>query len=87
MTPIRTQNLPWRQIDGRAVIVQPARGRVHDLNPTATLLWERADGKASLDEIARAMSENFEVEFAEARADAREFYSALEGHGLIRWSA
>ncbi len=75
--------MPWREIDGRAVIVQPRTGAVHELNAVGTFLWKQADGRRSLDELALAVSDTFEVEPASARADAAEFFRSLADQGLL----
>lgn len=85
--PRRTPRTPWRDIDGHAVIVQTPASEVHELNPTATLLWSLADGTRGLDEIARAVSERFEVAPPDARDDAIRFYEGLEARGLLSWEA
>ncbi|MCM2279394.1 MAG: PqqD family protein [Oligoflexia bacterium] len=83
--PNRSSHTPWRRIDGRAVIVQPIAGRVHELNPVGTRLWENADGKRTLAEIAAEISGEFATPAEEAFGDAAEFYSELEKLGLIEF--
>jgi hypothetical protein len=87
MKPQRADRVPWRQIDGRAVIVQPRLGQVHELSEVATLLWSKADGQRSLDDLAALVAEEFEVTADEAAGDAREFFDHLAGIGLIRWNS
>jgi hypothetical protein len=86
MHPTRKERLPWREVDGRAVIVQPAQGEVHELNPVGTFLWKSADGTIGVNEIAARLAERFEVAPEQAAADAREFYAGLEARGLITFA-
>jgi hypothetical protein len=85
MHPTRAERLPWREIDGRAVIVQPRAGKVHELNPVATQLWRGADGRRSVEELAREVATRFDVEPPRALADATEFFRSLQELGLVTW--
>lgn len=87
MNPSRKQRLPWREIDGRAVVVQPIVGQVHELNGVGTFLWKQADGSRSLTEIIHALTEAFEIDAREAESDVQEFYQTLEKNGLIQWTS
>lgn len=83
LKPLRKQPLPWREIDGRAVLVNPRANEVHELNPVGTFLWLHADGTRSIRELGAALSEAFEVEPEQAVADASEFFTHLARSGLI----
>lgn len=82
-TPIRTERLPWRQIDGRAVVIQPSAGKVHELNPAGTLLWSRADGTRSVEALASELAQEYGISAELARADAVEFFRSMETLGLL----
>ena len=84
MKPERTEPLPWREIDGRAIIIHSGPGEIHELNSTATMLWKEADGSLTIDEIAERLTEEFHVDAETARRDAAEFYRELEARGLVR---
>jgi predicted transcriptional regulator len=81
--PTRNPKLAWREIDGEAVIISPEDSHVHELNETASLIWKRADGKHNVDEIAAAVSEEYEVPVVVAATDVRELVSTLEKKGLL----
>ncbi len=81
--PTRRDKLPWREMDGRAVIIDPKKGKVHELNPAATLIWKTADGSRSLQEIAELMENEFEISLEQALADAVEFLAVLKTHHLM----
>lgn len=81
---MRVDKLPWREIDGRTVIIQPSQGQVHELNPVASLLWSHADGKQSLDKLASLVAERFDVDYSHARADAAELFEELSRLGLMQ---
>ena len=87
-------NLTWRMepqagvvahvVDGEAVLVQPDRRMVSVLNPVAARIWELADGRRTLAEIAALICEEFMVEPAQAQADVLEFAGLLQSKGLVK---
>jgi len=81
--PERNPKLAWREIDGEAVIISPEDSHVHELNETASLIWKRADGKHDVNEIAAAVSEEYDVPVAVAETDVRDLISTLEQKGLL----
>lgn len=83
MFPKRLARLPWREIDGRAVVIQTQRGEVHEFDESATVLWKSLDGARGLDDLARELTECFDVDFETARVDAQLFLGELEAKGLI----
>ncbi len=84
MTPLREPNLPWREVDGRAVVLSPRTGNIHELNEVGTLLWANSDGKTNLESLAALVCETFDVALDVARADTQAFFSELESLGLLR---
>ncbi len=79
----RLEGIAWREIDGEAVLVNVRRDEVMHLNPTAAFLWSLLDGERSLAEVARAISEEFEVGEATAEADAVSFARELLERGAV----
>ena len=57
------------------------------LNPTATILWQSADGKTPLDEIVeKRICAEFAVEPAEALEDAETLARELARHQILQIS-
>ena len=84
MYPRQLVRLPWREIDGRSVVINPKRGEVHEFDEVGTFLWKNADGTRSVEDIATALTTEFEVDLSSALADTKEFYSTLDALGLIQ---
>jgi hypothetical protein len=73
------------RILGEEMLVMSAQGStLFTLNPTATILWQAADGATPLDEIVehRICSE-FEVKPEEAMRDAEALAEDLAKHGIL----
>ena len=50
---------------------------LYALTPTGALLWERLAQWASVDQLAEALVNEYEISLDEARADTREFIEQL----------
>jgi hypothetical protein len=70
---------------GEEMLVMSAQGStLFTLNPTATILWQAADGATPLDEIVdRRICSQFEVESEEALRDAETLAQDLAKHGIL----
>lgn len=77
----RVEGIAWRMIDGEAVLVNVRRDDVMHLNPAASSLWSSLDGQASLEDIARSMTEEYDVDMDMALADAIAFAASLVEQG------
>jgi hypothetical protein len=70
---------------GKEMLVMSAQGStLFTLNPTATILWQAADGSTPLDEIVeRRICAEFEVKPEDAMRDAEELADKLAKHGIL----
>ena len=87
----KRSDLVTRNISGETIIV-PVEGHVGDLDSIYTLneagstIWALLDGQTSLDQIAAAISDQFEVTPERARRDVVELIDSLQAAGLIKMS-
>lgn len=87
MKPLRVPRIPWREIDGQAVIIQPRGGEVHELNAVATFLWMEANGDKTVEEIIESLQSQFNVPEGDcAQKDTEAFFENLSRKGLILWN-
>jgi hypothetical protein len=78
-------NTPSRMLGGEMMVMSVVDSTLFNLNPTASLLWQAADGITPLSEIVRHhILPNFEVEFEAAYQDALAFAQELARHGILR---
>ena len=54
-------DLYTRVVEGETVILDRQQNLIHQLNSTATYVWERCDGNTSLLRIATQLAEAFDV--------------------------
>jgi Coenzyme PQQ synthesis protein D (PqqD) len=70
---------------GEEMLIMSGQGStLFTLNPSATILWQAADGVTPLDEIvARRICSEFEVKPEEAMRDAEALAEDLAKHGIL----
>lgn len=80
----RSSRIAARKL-GEEMLVMSAEGStLFTLNPTATVLWQAADGATPLDEIVRqSICCDFDVNPEEALRDAQTLAEDLAGHGIL----
>ena len=81
--PLRLErSLAWQVIDGEAVVIDLARGRMLGLNPAASLIWSLLPDHEE-PAIAEALTRSFDLDTETARADVRDFVQSLREQGLV----
>jgi hypothetical protein len=90
LTPVylaRNPDVAERPFGDEMLVVLLAESRLFCLNPQAALLWRNADGRTPPENIVeKAICREYEVEPAEALADARAAVEELAAAGLLRLS-
>ncbi|MDF1564274.1 MAG: PqqD family protein [Deltaproteobacteria bacterium] len=81
--PRPREGLAFEQYEGETIVVEPAEGVMHALTGVGPFLWERMDGSTSLEQLAQALCERYEVELPEARDDVLVFARKLIESGLL----
>ena len=67
--PKRRTDVNSRVVEEETVVLDRRHEFIHQLNLTATYIWERCDGKASIEVIAAQLAETFDVEYETALND------------------
>jgi hypothetical protein len=79
----RAANVAARMIGGEMMIMSGRDSSLFSLNETASTLWQAADGKTPVEQIALAICREFEVDLDTALRDLHEVAGALAGHGIL----
>lgn len=66
VTPRRSEDVVEEQLDDEAVLIDPRSGHVHRLNETALGVWHSCDGQSTTRQIARQMTDVYDVTFEDA---------------------
>ena len=75
--PIKSSSAAYQIIDGEAVIIVPSEQMVNVLNPVWSRIWDLADGRKSVGEIAEILTREFDVPYETVLNDAIEFTGDL----------
>ena len=81
--PKRREDLNYRTIDGETLILNRQDGRLHQLNPTASFIWDCCDGNSNLADIVGRLAGAYEVDPNTARKDVEEVISNLRSSNLL----
>lgn len=75
--------LSVRLVDGEVVILDREAERIHQLNSTASFVWNRIGVEGDLVSIAQELSRRFDVEQGAALEDVRRIVETLRGLDLL----
>ena len=81
--PRREPSAAWRVLDGEAVMVLPATGKVHTLNAVGTRFWELVDGERTMAQIVGEIASRFEAPTDQIDRDCQVFARELVERGLL----
>jgi coenzyme PQQ synthesis protein D (PqqD) len=81
--PQRRSDLTVRIVDGETVILDRRNGLIHQLNRTASFVWERCDGSYTTDKLATRLVETFEVDPQTAANNVTKLIEQLQKLNLL----
>ena len=58
-----------RDVNGETLVLDSRAKLIHQLNPTATFIWQQARSGSSADQIAAALAEDFDIALEIAHRD------------------
>jgi len=73
----KNKEVPWRIIEGEAILVKVDKGEVIHLNEVATEIWRIIDGKKKVSEIIDCIYNTFKMEREEVERDTLEFLKMI----------
>ena len=76
-------DLAIENADGELIILDKAAGKVHQLNSSASFVWNCLSDGLAIDEIALMLSEAFDIEPETARSDVQAALAQFEGLALV----
>jgi hypothetical protein len=83
--PRRRNDVELRDDGHDTWLVSNETHATHRLNPTARAIWELCDGTTTLDELAGAICEIFDVPRDVAISDVREVVDQFSAADLVDW--
>ncbi len=81
--PRANPHITGRDLKDEYVLLGAAGDRIHVLNDTAREIYLLCDGTRTLEEVADAIVERYEVTREKALSDVREVVAELNGLGVL----
>ncbi|HXG20636.1 MAG TPA: PqqD family protein [Methylomirabilota bacterium] len=79
----KRMDLKVRVVDGETVVFDRQRGLVHQLNQTASYIWERCDGCSSVEDIAAELQQTFDITYENAVKDVSRLIDEFQQRHLL----
>ncbi len=79
----KNKRVPWRIIEGEAILVKVDSGEVIQLNEVAAEIWRMIDGQRKISGIITHICNSFDVEKKDAEKDTLDFLESLLDKNLI----
>jgi hypothetical protein len=73
----RRRDVSVEEVAGETLVLDDRAGCLHQLNQTASFVWNRCDGATSVASIARSLSDQFDVEDDVAKKDVADVVTRL----------
>jgi hypothetical protein len=81
--PRRRTDVELRDDERGTWLIDPTAEAAHVLNPTGRAIWELCDGTITIEELADAISEVFDVPRARAAEDVTGLVQQFDDAGLV----
>jgi hypothetical protein len=80
----RDSALPFQRMEEDAIVINPRTREVHLFNETGARIWELLETPRSVDDLVRALADEYEGATAEGlRREVEAFVADLGGKGLL----
>ncbi len=84
--PTRHSRTASRVFSGEAVVISPAENVVRMFNPVGSRIWELSDGTRTIEQIAFALTQEYDVDLPHARQSVSTFVDELLTKQLLAWT-
>jgi hypothetical protein len=79
----RSSLVPWQIIGGKTIILSTDRAMAHELNETATWIWEKLSRETSPAELASLLSNIYDIDEKTSKKDINAILHRFKSEGLI----
>lgn len=70
MRPIIRKNVSWQKIGEEVLVMDTVyQKKAHSLNQSAAIIWENCTGDNNLEQIAKLMTEKYDIGYEQAFSD------------------
>lgn len=86
MNPKQCSHLNVQSVGDESLVLDLSSDRIHQLNATATWIFQRCDGQSSLAELSDELAEAYSIERDRAHTDLSHTIEQLAALNLIEFS-
>ena len=83
LIPKPRQNILVQEVDNEVLIFDKKDNKIHQLNETASFIWEKCDGINSIDVIVSELVSDFNISLEEAEKDVLNTLSLFRENHLL----
>lgn len=83
MYPRRQDDVVWKVIDGKGILLNLEDGSYFEVNPVGLAIWQKSDGRSTYEEIARLISKDFRTTPQRVEKDLTPFVAELKRRKLV----
>ena len=77
------EKIAYRIIDDEVIVVNLEKSTFHTLNSVGAYIWQKLDGKTSVQMIIQDLSDEFDVDSETAEKDTIEFINSMLKEDLL----
>ena len=81
--PKPREDVIFQNIEGETVILDNSSGLIHQLNPTASFIWQHCDASNSIETIANILVQSYSVSIEDAIKDVSEVVMNFKDNNLL----
>jgi len=81
--PTRRTDVVKKTLDGEAILYDPINGSTFRLNQSALNVWMGCHPGRQLDDLARDVCQQYDVDESTARDDVQQMIALFANHGLL----
>ena len=79
----RPHKVPWRVVEGKAVLVSVKNSQILVFNEVGTAIWEFLDKERTVDDIVGHLLSEFDADKVTAEKDTNEFLNDLQKKEIV----
>ncbi len=83
----QTSGIPARNVEGMMAVITPRDSEIHQLNDTATLLWQGCEGGATREQLIQILQQAYPEVAERVAQDVDQFLQDALGKGILTASA
>ena len=80
----KKRDIPWRIIEGEAIIVESDQGEIIHLNKTSAEIWDSIDGEKTVSDIIKHVCDTFDIKEKAAETDVLDFIKQLTDKKVVK---